>query len=53
MENENIIEKLGKNKLHALQLSQRGGQLWCEQINQDRVTISGNCVFYMKGEITI
>ena len=46
-------EKLGKNKLHALQLSQRGGQLWCEQINQDRVTISGNCVFYMKGEITI
>lgn len=46
-------EKLGKNKLLALQLSQRGGQLWCEQINQDRVTISGNCVFYMKGEITI
>lgn len=46
-------EKLGKNKLHALQLSQRGGELWCEQINQDRVAMSGNCVFYMKGEITI
>ncbi len=46
-------EKLGKNKLHALQLSQRGGQLWCEQINQDRVNMSGNCVFYMKGEITL
>lgn len=46
-------EKLGKNKLHALQLSQRGGELWCKQINHDRVTISGNCVFYMKGEINI
>ena len=44
-------EKLGKNKLHALQLSQRGGEIWCEQINQQRVTMSGNCVFYMKGEI--
>ena len=46
-------EKLRKSKLHALQLSQRGGELWCEQINQERVTISGNCVFYMKGEINI
>ena len=45
--------KLRKSKLHALQLSQRGGELWCEQINQERVTISGNCVFYMKGEINI
>ena len=46
-------EKLGKNKLHALQLSKRGGELWCEQLNTERVTISGQCVFYMKGEITI
>jgi PhzF family phenazine biosynthesis protein len=46
-------EKLGKNKLHALQLSQRGGELWCEQIDKNRVAISGYCVFYMKGEITI
>jgi PhzF family phenazine biosynthesis protein len=46
-------EKLGKNKLHALQLSQRGGELWCEQKNEHRVTMSGNCVFYMKGEITL
>jgi PhzF family phenazine biosynthesis protein len=45
-------EKLGKNKLHALQLSQRGGEIWCEQINEQRITMSGNCVFYMKGEIT-
>jgi PhzF family phenazine biosynthesis protein len=46
-------EKLGKNKLHALQLSKRGGELWCEQISPDRVNISGNCVFYMKGENNI
>lgn len=46
-------EKLRKSKLHALQLSKRGGELWCEQINQERVTISGYCVFYMKGEINI
>lgn len=46
-------EKLSKTTLHAIQLSQRGGEVWCEQINQERVTISGNCVFYMKGEITV
>ena len=46
-------EKLGKNKLHALQLSLRGGEIWCEQINELRVTMSGNCVFYMKGEIKV
>lgn len=44
-------EKLNKSQLHALQLSQRGGELWCEQINEERVTMSGQCVYYMKGEI--
>jgi PhzF family phenazine biosynthesis protein len=46
-------EKLGKKKMHALQLSQRGGEIWCEQVNNERVTMSGQCVFYMKGEITL
>lgn len=46
-------EKLGKNKLHALQLSPRGGELFCEQVNELRVIISGQCVFYMKGEISL
>ena len=46
-------EKLNKNNLHALQLSQRGGELWCTQVNADRVTITGKCKFYMKGEITL
>lgn len=45
-------EKLNKQKLFALQLSQRGGKLWCEQ-NGDRVNIGGNCVYYMKGEIEL
>ncbi|MEY2918002.1 MAG: hypothetical protein RIS73_1716 [Bacteroidota bacterium] len=46
-------EKLGKNKMHALQLSKRGGEIWCEQLNAERVTMAGNCVYYMKGEIEL
>lgn len=46
-------EKLGEKKMHALQLSQRGGELWCEQLDEERVGISGECVFYMKGEIQL
>lgn len=45
-------EKLGKEKLHARQLSKRGGELWCQNAGE-RVTMSGNCVFYMKGEIDV
>lgn len=45
-------EKLGKSTLHAKQVSKRGGELWCENIGE-RVTMSGNCVFYMKGEIQV
>jgi predicted PhzF superfamily epimerase YddE/YHI9 len=46
-------EKLEKKKLHALQLSARGGEIWCEQLNEQRVTMSGQCVYYMKGEISL
>ena len=46
-------EKLNKTTMHALQLSKRGGEIWCGQHGTERVTISGQCVFYMKGEITI
>lgn len=45
-------EKLNKQKLNALQLSARGGELYCEQ-NGSRVKIGGNCVFYMKGDIIV
>ncbi len=45
-------EKLGKNEMHALQLSKRGGEIWCEQ-KGERVMIKGKAVYYMKGEIMI
>ncbi len=46
-------EKLNKKKLHALQLSKRMGELWCEQLNEQRVSMSGKAIFYMKGEIEV
>lgn len=46
-------DKLGKKKMTAKQLSERGGYLWCEQINDERVLISGEAIFFMEGEITI
>jgi len=46
-------EKLNKTTLYAKQLSSRGGELWCEQLSEDRVSIGGECVFYMKGEINL
>jgi PhzF family phenazine biosynthesis protein len=45
--------KLGKKQLFAKQLSRRGGELWCSQLSSDRVTMAGQCVFYMKGEILL
>ena len=45
-------ERLGKNELHALQLSERGGELFCEHLD-DRVRISGHTVLYLKGEIYV
>jgi PhzF family phenazine biosynthesis protein len=46
-------EKLGKKKMFAKQLSKRGGEIWCEQLNEQRVMIAGHCVFYMKGELEV
>ena len=45
-------KKLGKNKLTALQLSERGGKLFCEDLG-DKVKIAGNAVTYLTGEITV
>jgi len=44
--------RLGKTKLHARQVSARGGELWCE-LAGDRVKIGGHAVLYLRGEITI
>lgn len=43
--------RLGKTQLTAYQASARGGVLWLD-IGQERLTISGHAVTYMKGEIT-
>ncbi len=45
-------QRLGKNRLRALQVSRRGGELFCENAG-DRVRISGGAVMYMQGEINI
>lgn len=45
-------KKLGKKTLHAYQISQRKGELWCE-LKGDRVLMSGNAVTYLKGEICV
>ncbi len=46
-------ERLGKAKLKAYQASARGGEVFVENLVNDRVKISGNAVLYMKGEIEI
>ncbi len=43
-------DRLGKNKLEALQLSKRVGKLFCEY-KGERVEISGKAVTYLEGEI--
>src|SRR5258708_4424721 len=45
-------ERLGKSSLHARQVSQRGGELWCE-LRADRVIIKGNAVLTLRGQLTI
>ena len=44
--------KLGKKKLFARQISQRGGELWCEDRGA-RVGIGGRAVEYLQGHITV
>ncbi len=44
--------KLQKNHLHAYQISERKGELWCE-LKGDRVLMSGKAVSFLKGEISI
>jgi PhzF family phenazine biosynthesis protein len=44
--------RLGKTRLHARQLSNRGGELWCEVLG-DRVKIEGRAAIIMRGNLTI
>src|SRR6266853_3953461 len=43
-------KRLGKKKLHAYQVSRRGGELWCED-RGERVTMSGKAVRFLEGTI--
>ncbi len=45
-------DRLGKKEMHALQLSQRGGELFCSD-KGDRVTMGGRAVIYLSGTIRI
>lgn len=45
-------ERLGREKLFARQVSERGGELWCE-LRGDRVLIAGHAVTYLEGQILL
>jgi predicted PhzF superfamily epimerase YddE/YHI9 len=45
-------QRLGKTKLHARQVSARGGEMWCE-VKGDRVILKGNAVLVLRGELLI
>jgi PhzF family phenazine biosynthesis protein len=44
--------RLGKSKLHAWQLSERGGELWCEMAG-DRVILQGRAALTMQASLSI
>ena len=45
-------KRLGKSSLHARQLSERGGELWCEMAG-DCVVLKGNAVLTLQGTLEI
>jgi predicted PhzF superfamily epimerase YddE/YHI9 len=45
-------ERLGKTHLYARQISERGGELWCE-VAGSRVMIQGNAVLTLQGTLQI
>lgn len=45
-------QRLGKRKLHAIQLSSRRGEMWCESLD-DKVRISAQAVLYAQGFLSV
>jgi PhzF family phenazine biosynthesis protein len=45
-------QRLGQTRLHALQVSKRCGELWCE-LHGDRVKMAGHAVEYLRGVIEV
>ncbi len=46
------IHRLDKTHLHARQVSERGGDLWCEMAG-DRVVLKGNAVLALEGSLLL
>ena len=44
--------RLGKSSLHARQVSERGGELWCE-VKEERVILKGSAALTLRGEMLI
>ncbi len=44
--------RLGRTRLHARQVSPRGGELWCE-LRLERVSIAGHAALYLEGTIEV
>jgi predicted PhzF superfamily epimerase YddE/YHI9 len=44
--------RLGRPRLHARQVSARGGELWCE-LAGDRVRMAGRSALYLRGELQL
>jgi PhzF family phenazine biosynthesis protein len=44
--------RLGKKEFRAFQASRRGGEVGCRLLG-DRVELSGECVFYLEGEVEV
>jgi predicted PhzF superfamily epimerase YddE/YHI9 len=45
-------ERLGKTSLHSRQISERGGEIWCE-IEGQRVILKGSAVLALRGQLLI
>jgi PhzF family phenazine biosynthesis protein len=45
-------KRTGKAKLHAYQVSERGGELWCE-VAGDRVLLKGKAVLTLEGSLSM
>ena len=45
-------KRLGKRKLFARQVSERGGEIWCD-VEEQRVILKGNAVLTLRGELLI
>lgn len=45
-------KRLGRDKLRALQVSRRGGELFCKDLG-DRVEVAGRAVTYLEGVINV